>query len=477
MKKIKKILTGTVFLIIGCVALHEPKGPNIKNYLPDTTIRFKPAADGSLAIDAPKERVVPVTGDLPLDLEACIRIALDKNPLNQATQEGVNVAKEAVGESRAPYYPEIGARAGYSYWQKHAFLPDGVVRPGISSTIGPTDDWSTALEARYTLFDSGKRLARLRTVIAEQGVAQEDAERIRQDIAFEVHRDFYGMIAAQETLFVAKENLERDRDHLRLTQAHWAAGAVPKADVLRAEVAVANAKLKLVRAESLVRIARGNLNTSMGLPVEISIEISSGPVEVTSPDKIDLSKSFKQAVDQRPILKRALQSIVAAQYSVEEAKSAFGPNLHADSAYGWRDDGLFPEDEEWLVGINMELPLFTGFSRKHKLAGKKAELKKQEAEAKRRVQEVRSEVWSAYSKLQETFEAIMAAEVLVKDARESLRTARKRYEVGAGTINDLLDAQTELAGAEATQVTARWDHYVAKAQFNRSIGNLIGEMH
>jgi hypothetical protein len=39
-----------------------------------------------------------------LDLESAVRIALDQNPLNRAASEGIAVAKEAVGEARAPFY-------------------------------------------------------------------------------------------------------------------------------------------------------------------------------------------------------------------------------------------------------------------------------------------------------------------------------------------------------------------------------------
>lgn len=467
------VLLFVLLMAAGCSGYHKPDVPRIEDFMhvpmtaPGEKAPRMPAAEGDIFLSS-----VP-PGKQLLTLEGSVRIALDKNPLTRAAQEGVVAAGEAAGEARAPYYPTLGLRTGYSRWQQHAFLPSGV---SISSDeIGPTDDWNAGLEARLTLFDSGERRAKLRTALAEQGMAEEDAAKIRQDIALDVHQSFYSLVAAGENLSVAEKNLARAEDHLRLTQTRHEAGAVPIADVYRARVEAADSRLELVRAKNLVRITSGDLNTAMGLPVELSIDIDARAEKIESPENIALDEAFDQAVHLRPVLRAALQGIAARRHRVDEARSAFGPKLQALGNYGWRDDEFLPEDEDWLVGLSVELPLFTGFSRKHKLARTTAEQRRTEAETTRLLHQVRREVWTAHSKLTESFEAVQAAGVLVKDAQESMRSTRRRYEVGAGTITDLLDAQTALARAEAVDVAARWDYHIAKAQLHRSTGNLLVE--
>lgn len=467
------VLLFMLLMTAACAGYHKPDVPQIEDFMPVSTTA-EPSEMSIAKSDAPPSLVR--FGERWLTLEGCVLIALDKNPLNRAAKEGVVAAGEAVGEARAPYYPTLGLKSGYNRWQQHAFLPSGVIAQSMADDeIGPTDDWNAGLEARLTVFDSGARRANLRAAIAEQGVTEEDAAGIRQDIALDVHQSFYSLVAARENLSVAEKNLARTEDHLRLTETRHAAGAVPIADVYRARVEVADSRLELVRAKNLVRLASGDLNTAMGLPVELSIDVDARAEKIESPENIALDQAFDQAVHMRPMLKSALQGIAARRHRVDEAKSAFGPTVEALGSYGWRDDEFLPEDEDWLVGVSVEFPLFTGFSRKHKLARTRAELRRTEAESLRLIQQVRQEVWTAHSKLTESFEATRAAGVLVKDAEESMRTTRKRYEVGAGTITDLLDAQTALARAEAVDVAARWDYYIAKAQFHRSTGNLLGE--
>ena len=464
--------------LTGCGAYYQPVVPPVESYLPSPPPERLHSPSDEAEMEAEEEPLEEIgEGRAAVSLETCVRIALDKNPSMRAAEAGVRVAKEGVGEARAPYFPDVGISTGYHRFQRHAFLPNGLtdIRSGIPSVIGPTDDWNGAVNSRFILFDSGERRAQLKSAMARQGVAEEEAARIQQDLAFNVHQTYYGLVAAMENRDVARKNLELAENHLHLAQERKAAGAVPKADVLRAQVEVADRRLALVRAENLVRITQGQLSTSMGLPVETHFEVDARPEEMISPQAIDLDAALGEAVHVRPEIKAALRRVASAGTAVESAKSAFGPKIKAEAGYGWRDSEFLPQDEEWLAGVFVELPLFTGFSRIHKLAGKKAELSKEEATARQVVLDVQREVWTAHSEFKEAYEAVQASEVLVKDAEEGMRTTQERYEVGADTINDLLDAQTALARAETSRVEARWNYHIARSAFDRSIGRMAVE--
>jgi len=409
----------------------------------------------------------------PLTLSDCIRIALEANPARRSAAAGVQSAREAVGEAQAPYYPELGLQAGYHRFQTHAFLPGWVrIPPGSPTVVGPTDDWLGGLRARYTLYDFGERKALGQVARARQGLAEEEQSRIRQDIILSVYYGFYGLTSALEAKGVAEQNLDRSRDHQRLTNMRKEAGAVPKADVLRAQVEVSNAQLALVRAENLIRLARGNLNLSLGRPPEKPVEVTPSAQPPTRPEQMDLSLSLDQAVQSRPEIRGALKKIEVSQSNIEAARSAYGPRLRAEGSYGWRDNDFLPQDEDWAVGVTLEWPLFTGFARKHRLARAKADLSKEEAEAERLKLAVRQEVWNAFSRVTEVYQTLETTQTLVQDALESQRLSRERYEAGAGTITELLDAQTALARAQATRVESEWDYQISLAQLKRATGQL-----
>lgn len=457
---------------MGCTIMHPPRTARIQDYVAPSASEKEDIV--ALAFPAQANLIdETMMKERPVTLAACVRIALDNNPTRRAAQEGVAAARESVGMAKAPYYPTVGLDAAYRRRETHAFLPEGLSGMGKPSVIGPTDDWSSGLRASYLLFDSGKRMAQLRAALSRQGLAEEEEVSIRQDIAMAVHQAFYNLQSTMEAQVVAEQNRTRAEDHLRLTTERWEAGAVAKADVIRAQVEVADAKLQLVRSDGAISLARGSLNTAMGLPVEMKVALDVENRNMDSPDKIDVTGALNQAVERRPELKAALHRIEASRNSIDVAKSAFGPIITANAGYGYRDSEFLPEDKDWSAGVGIALPLFEGFKRSHDVSRAKHELAKEEAEIRHLVLKVREEVWVAQTKLKESHEATQASEAVVRDARESMRMTRERYEAGAATATDLLDAQTTLARAEYLLVEARWSYFSARAALHRAMGTIL----
>lgn len=412
------------------------------------------------------------TASGPLSLDECIRIALDKNPTNRAALEGVTAAGEAAEAARAPYYPDLSLNLGYRRVQTHAFLPSSISFPGVTGVIGPLDQWNAGVKASYTLFDSGQRRADAQSATAAQKATAADAERTRQGIIFTVTQAYYTLLAAQETKEVAGEHLARSEDHLRLARERKAAGTVPQADVMRAQVEVANARLSLVRAENVVRIARGNLNRTMGLSPSLALAIKREELPVNAPGTVDISEAYAHAVGRRPEIRAANHNITAGENAVKSAKSTFGPKIRAEAGYGWLDSEFLPHDKDWALGISVQWPLFSGFASIHSLARARADLSRKEADREQVILNVQQEVWTAYSNLTESYESVQAAIVAKTDAAESLRLARARYDAGAGTITDLLDTETAMDNAQATYIQAMYTHYIAVAQLKLAVGDL-----
>lgn len=461
-----------LWALTGCApTAFEPSLPSIETYLPAETRHLdeqKAPPSGEPGPSPSPAAAGPVT------LEGCVRIALADNPVVQASREGVAAAREAVGEAWSGHYPHVDLSAGYRRWESHAFLPRGLggTIGAPPDTVGPTHDWSGGLTAGLTLFDGGRRRAAILAAKARWGASREDAAALEQDIALAVHQAFYSLLSAEDALRVARENLARAEDHLRLAQERKEAGVAVQADVLRAQVEVADRRLAIVRVGNLVRIAKGNLNTTMGLPADMPIEVQAAEPEIVPPDEAQLAAAFDQAVRRRPELQAALNRIAGARSDVAAAESAFGPQVNAGARYGRRDAGFWPEDEDWSVGVAVELPLFAGFSRTHRLRRANRELSQEEAQTRSLVLAVRQEVWTAHSRVKEAYEALQATQVLVADARESMDLTRQRYEAGTNTITDLLDAQAALARAEGVQVEARWNYFISRAALDRATGHL-----
>jgi outer membrane protein len=406
-----------------------------------------------------------------LSLDDCLKLSAENHPALAAAQAGVAAANEAVGEARAPYYPQVDFNAGYHRWQRRAFLPSGLSLPGrpTPELIGPLDDWNGGLVSRVTLYDFGERRAGLDSARARHAGAQADADATRADVRLNVQSAFYALAAAQDLQTVAEKNLARTEAHLRLAQARRQAGAVPQADELRMQAEVASAQLQLLDAQSRVRVGLGQLNTAMGRPAQTALAIAA-TTALPPPSGFDLEAAMQRALANRPELKSTEKRTEAARASVTAARASRAPKLRADGSFGWNDTAWLPETREWQAGVSIDLPIFDAGSRTSRLARAKADLTREEAAAENRRLQIRQEVWAAAAELERAWAAIAANETAVRANDESLRVVRERYQNGAALITDLLDTQTALARAEASLAGARWAYLAARATFDRAVG-------
>lgn len=406
-----------------------------------------------------------------LTLDQCIDLALNRNPVNRSLDAGLRAAEENIGEARAPYYPEVGLSSAWRRWQTHAFLPNIPV-PNLATSIGPIDDYSAGVSGQWTLFDSGARKSRLEAARRARDSVLAGTVGVRQDLALQVEDTYYRLVAAYEGLDAAREDLKRAEAHRQLAVNLHEAGAAPKADVTRARVLVADARLGLVRAENLVHVRTGALNTLMGLPVETAVKVQPPAEPIPAPPVIDAVSAMDTAVEQRVEVTADRDRVREARQTIRGAKSAYGPTVYAAGKLGWRDSKFWPTDSDWSVGVTLELPLFNGFAREHRLRGAHAELDRRRAELDTTIQSVRQQVWTAHLNVRESAEALNQARAMLADARESLRLTRARYEAGAGTFTDLIDAETSLSHSEFVVVNSRMDFRVALAAFHRATGEL-----
>lgn len=381
-------------------------------------------------------------------LAACEEYALAHHPARAAAQAGAAEAQAQAGAARAGDYPDLQATGGYRRWESHAFLPPAMARTLPGGTIGPFDDFSAALRGSWLLYDFGQQESVQAAAAARASAATAEVAVTGARLLAGVRLGYYTLLAAQTARDAAWQRLGRANAHLQLAEQRKAAGAVPRADVLRAKVAAAEARLAYVQRAGDVAVARANLNAALGRGAETALRVSTEAPLPAMPTAAERDAVLAAALTARPEVRAATERVAAQRAAVDAARAASRPKLRAEAAGGWRDDEFVPEDEDWSAGVSVSFPLFDGYLRDHQLAQAEAALAQAEAEQERLMLTIRQEISTAYAQCVTAAEAAAATRLLAAEAAESLTVARERYAAGAGTINDLLDAQANLAAAE-----------------------------
>lgn len=420
---------------------------------------------------------IPTWLTQPLSLAEAINLTLKQNAAVLKSQQDVEAAQGIIVQTRAIALPKLQVSGEYRY-------TDAIESPaGSTFQFQQKQGWDANIRIVQSLYEGGRVSSALRTatLTREQSLSQHHA--VVADTLLELRKAYYNTLLAEQQIKVREASVELLQKELEDTTRRYDAGTVPKFNVLRAEVELANAKPRLSRARNAWRIAKNNLANLLGynLPAAVWEDI---PLQLTDrlevePYNIELPAAIAQALSRRPELTVLRAAKDLANESVVTAKSGHKPSLQVFGGYGWRSsvftDVLTDDVEGWTAGAQLSWNVFDGRQTQGKVTEARARAQKAGIELDDTSRRIELEVRTAYSSFIEAKEVLNSTEKVVEQGEEALRLAKSRYDAGTGTQLDVLNAETSLTEARTIKNEALHGYLVARASLERSIGQDVPE--
>lgn len=289
---------------------------------------------------------------------------------------------------------------------------------------------------------------------------------------------FYDVLLAREQIEVQEQNVNLLREQLQTARNRFEAGAVSNFDVLRAEVAVANAQAPLIRARNQFRISIDELRRSMGFMNPSPENVDKVPEFIGdltfTPVSYELQRSLITALENRPELRRLAKVEEAREAGVTFEKAGYKPDVAVVGGYQMRKAGNSNRFQDsldgWTIGLQSSWAVFDGRATKGRVAQARSRLEQARLSTQEQTLFVEVEVRRALSSLQEGAELADAAQKVVQQAEEALRLADARYAAGSATQLDVLETRVALTEARNNQLEANYRYNVALASLRRSLG-------
>ncbi|MFH0777376.1 MAG: TolC family protein, partial [Candidatus Eisenbacteria bacterium] len=265
-------------------------------------------------------------------------------------------------------------------------------------------------------------------------------------------------------------------DELQKAQALFDVGSVAKGDVLKARVRVSQSELELIGAENRVKLERSRLAKLLGFPVDTPLEI----VEDLGGEEplVSVENAVPTALARRPDFLAAGEDYRTARSGLLAARAARLPSIYTSVQYSWSDNA-FPETSEylrknysWDIRLGLSLPIFslptTGSIRQAAARAAMAENQLRDAELQTAL-----EAKEALLIVEEAAKRIKASKSGLASAEEDYRLSRERYEVGSGTMLELLDAEVSLSRARSAYVESLAGLRMAEALLEKATGTPV----
>jgi outer membrane protein TolC len=315
-----------------------------------------------------------------------------------------------------------------------------------------------------------------RRASAAEALAKAKAEIARRGLTVAVTKSFYTSIVAQRKYATAQQGLDQAKRFLDITQAAEREGQSPHSDAVKAEIQYRLQQQAFTEA----RLVMEDTHLDLGVMLFPTFNVN-----FTAVDDLDSSQALpafeeiqRMAQTENPDLRAALETQREAELDVTAAKTAFFPTLVVDTDYGIEANcfavrcarAAFPEigvvpNLGYFLTVALDVPVWdwgTLRSKLHQAQYKQQQTKVQLSLAQRTLI---SELYAAYNEATIARSSIEQARHTSELAAESLRLINLRYQGGASTASEVVDAETTL-------VTARNAYDDAQARYRTALATL-----
>ncbi len=298
-----------------------------------------------------------------------------------------------------------------------------------------------------------REITRLKTDIKK---TYKDNQKI--NVLRNLTRIYFKMVRDQELVKIHETDLILIAALMKVAKLNEELGLVLHNDILRIEVEQLNSNTELVKARNSFEDLKYDLAAILDMPDPASI-------------KLELAKSLRFAVasytseellpelfqiDNDINIARTDQMIL--QKTVRSARSAHLPTLSLDASYNYgREIGPVESTKDFAATFILTTPVYNGNDIENavRIAQKAEEIVKLKvrdlSNSKKAILE------KAVADYNEALSRISFAEKMAEQSYENMRIVFTRYQEGASSIVELVDAQRLLTNSTQTAVKAYYD--------------------
>ncbi len=307
----------------------------------------------------------------------------------------------------------------------------------------------------------------------DASASRNDYDKTRLDVAYKTADEYIHALEARASADVAHRSVTDIDSELQRALQLRAAETYTDIDVLRFRSAKAAAERVAIYADSQSAQAIAALTLQMGLRDGTPIDITDDLPPAAPPLVMTLEQAQQRALTARPELRAAHDKLAAANATRRSKRDLYLPDIRAigewDHATGVQP--FQPRNQEFL-GLRLSWDVWDWGSTHQAVREAEAAQTKAEIESEALVEVLKLDVRTRWLDANTSFDSLASASTQQQTAEEAYRLQKVRFDAGAATTTDVLDAETDVARARLAALVARYDYYRRMVALARSIGDL-----
>lgn len=367
---------------------------------------------------------------------------------------------------------EVERAAAQMHIAKTDFLPSLTASGSFTTDFrrsGDADLWGFTLQPRIEqiLYAGGGVRASFRRAELQSDVAAENQRMTQLDVRNAAERAYYSLSAMQLYRAATREYVAIIRSLYRVVEERFNEGYVAKGDLLQVETRLSEAEFALLEMENDYEVALHRFNALRGDTGGGDVALSNSILDsVAMPARV----TVEQMLQQRPDMRAAALTTLAAEYGVKVTRAQYNPRLTAGVSGSWQTYSPNASAKTYVDGalvVGLSVPLFHWGERRSAVAVARSDVRRAEngmEQLRRDAAEQEADGWSAmtssYSQIQSSLHNLAIA-------AENLSISTYSYQEGQATVLDVLQAQISWLQLYTNAITARFNYAVAVSDYHR----------
>ncbi|RFS23886.1 TolC family protein [Chitinophaga silvatica] len=424
----------------------------------------------------------PTPGPISLTAQEAVEYALANQSAVKTAKldELIQLAKNK--EISGLALPGINGSGSYQYnpiTQKQMFNMRNFGMPKDSFTVVSFQlphNLVGEVRLTQTLFDPSVLVALQARKTLEDLVAK-NVTRTEIDVKANVYKAYYNVLSANKALTILSENITSLERILTETKEIYKNGLAEKLDVDRLIVQYTNLQTEQTKLRNLIELGVAALKYQMGMPLkqQLTLKDTLSTARIVA-DVLDMDKfDYSQRIEYQ-LLQTQKQ---ANEYDLKRYKLKGLPSLQLFASTGAlraSDKFDYLQSQMWYgyvnTGLNLSVPIFTGFQRKHQVDQAFLAVKKSEVAIEDLKQGIDVEREQSASTFRNNVLTLEAQEKNMQLAQDVYHTTQIKYREGVGSSLEMTTAENDLLLAQNNYFTALFNAIVAKVDLLKAYGKL-----
>lgn len=425
-----------------------------------------------------------------ITLEKAIDMALKQNLNVIQARNNLNIQESSYLTTIGGLLPNLNASG--SFYRRQDWRPPTGTRqqfiPGFgfidipgTSGYSASNSYSTSVSSSVTLFNGFANIANVNRALSNIKSSENNYERTKQSIIYQTHQLYLNVVRTYQLMKVNEENLKRSQRQLERIEESNRVGSVSLADVYRQRVATGNDELALINAQSNYEKAKADLALFLSIDqyLDYEFDVTEFPTDIDTSEfneiikkYSDVNSLFKQALLNRPDYKASENNLYSAASSLTIARSGLYPSVSASASYNLSNEQLSKISDNRSLSFNLgiSLPIFSGFQTKNAIEQATINRNFASDQLKQNERQILVDIQKAKLDIEAALKQLKVTQTSVASAEMDLKIAEEKYNLGAGTLLDLLIANANYINALSNKVNSVMSYLLSQKQMEYALG-------